>query len=83
MESPEYRRGGFVISTDKSRLDVQNIYDFLSRDSYWAAGRSVETTRKSIEGSLCFGMYDPSGSQAGFARVITDFPTFGWLCEKK
>jgi len=37
--------------------------------------------RRSIENSLCFGLYDPAGVQVGFARVITDCATFGWLCD--
>jgi len=37
--------------------------------------------RRSIENSLCFGLYDPAGMQVGFARVITDCATFGWLCD--
>jgi GNAT superfamily N-acetyltransferase len=81
MEGREYRRDGFLISTDRSRLDVDAIHRFLSRDSYWAVGRSREAVQRSIEGSLCFGVFDPQGKQAGFARVVTDFITFGWLCD--
>jgi len=81
MESREYHRDGYVISTDKSRLDVQAVHGYLSREFYWAAGRTLETVQRSIEGSLCLGLYDPQGRQAGFARVITDSATFGWICD--
>jgi GNAT superfamily N-acetyltransferase len=81
MEIHEYRQDGFLISTDTSRLDLAAIHGFLSRDSYWAVGRPLETTRRSIETSLCFGLFDPQGRQAGFARVVTDFATFAWLCD--
>ena len=65
MESREYNRDGYVISTDKSRLDVQAVHAYLSRESYWAAGRTLETVRRSVEGSLCLGLYDPQGGRQG------------------
>ena len=70
-----------TISTDKSRLDLPLIYQFLSERSYWAKGRSLETVQKSIEHSLCFGAYDEDGNQLGFARVATDYAVFGWLMD--
>ena len=72
---------GYQISTDKSLLDFGIIHGYLSKESYWAVGRSMETVRRSIEGSLCFGLYEAAGRQAGFARGVTDYATFGWLCD--
>ena len=71
--------GRFLISTDRSKLDVDVIHGFLSR-SYWAAGISRETVVRSIENSLCFGVYDNS-SQIGFARVISDFATYAYVAD--
>jgi GNAT superfamily N-acetyltransferase len=68
------------ISTDKARLDIERIHDFLCRSSYWAQGRSMEKVRASVENSLCFGAYDGL-AQVGFARVVTDCATFAWLCD--
>lgn len=70
-----------VISTDKKLLDVTMIHAYLSERSYWAKGRSLETVKKSIENSLCFGLYNPQGKQLGFARVATDFAIFGYLMD--
>jgi len=81
MEVREYHRDGYLISTDRTRLDLPAIHGYLSGASYWAAGRSMETVERSVDNSLCIGMYDPAGRQAGFARVITDFATFGWICD--
>lgn len=72
--------GRFLISTDKSKLDLDVIHGFLSRDSYWATGIPRETVARSIENSLCFGVYD-SASQIGFARVITDFATYAYVAD--
>ena len=71
----------FNISTDKSKLDIATIHDYLSNRSYWAKGRSLETVNTSIENSLCFGMYDELGKQIGFARVATDFALFAYIMD--
>jgi GNAT superfamily N-acetyltransferase len=68
------------ISTDKARLDLGRIHEFLSQQAYWAIGRSYETVARSIASSLCFGLYDGE-EQVGFARVVTDYATFAWLCD--
>jgi GNAT superfamily N-acetyltransferase len=68
------------ISTDRARLDVDLIHRFLSEESYWARGRPREVTERAIAGSLCFGAYDASG-QIGFARVVGDAATFGFLAD--
>jgi N-acetylglutamate synthase-like GNAT family acetyltransferase len=75
----EWHRGPYTISTDRSRLDLEVIHGYLSR-SYWAAGRSLETIRRSIEHSLAFGVYEGE-RQIGFARVITDYATFAYLAD--
>jgi GNAT superfamily N-acetyltransferase len=74
------RRGDFVISTDPALLDVPLIHDFLANRSYWAAGRPREVVRRSLDHSLCFGLYE-RGRQVGLARVVTDRATFAWLCD--
>ncbi len=76
----EHLDADYTISTDKARLDVGLIHGFLSRSSYWAQGRPLEQVRTSLENSLCFGVYEGHG-QVGFARVVTDYATFAWLCD--
>ncbi|WP_319479646.1 GNAT family N-acetyltransferase [uncultured Draconibacterium sp.] len=68
------------ISTDKKRLDIKVIHNYLSNESYWAKGRTLETVQHSIENSLCFGVYIED-RQVGFARVITDYAVFAWLLD--
>jgi GNAT superfamily N-acetyltransferase len=70
-----------MISTDKARLDIPVIHDYLCNRSYWGQGRSIETVRKSIENSLCFGIYANDNQLAGFARVISDFTIFAYLLD--
>ena len=74
----ESRRGEFLISTDPNRLDLDVIYEFLT-NCYWSKGIPREVVARSIEHSLCFGVYDGNGVQVGFARVVSDFATVAYL----
>ena len=74
----ESRHAEFVISTDRTRLDLDAIHQFLT-NCYWAKGIPREVVARSIEQSLCFGVYDGSGAQVGFARVISDFATIAYV----
>jgi len=75
-----WERGDYQISTDRSRLNLDLIHDFLSNQTYWAAGRSLEVVERSIENSLPFGIYQ-GNVQVGFARVVTDYATFAWIAD--
>lgn len=75
-----WKRENFIISTDKTLLDISYIHDYLSTKSYWAQNIPLEVVQKSIEGSICFGVfYTPH--QIGFARVITDQACFAYLAD--
>lgn len=81
-----WKKKDFIISTDKSLLNLDVIYNFLHNESYWAKERPRNIIEKSIENSLlCFGIYkvykDGLKEQVGFARVITDMATFAYLCD--
>lgn len=75
-----WQRDDYLISTDKDRLDIHFIHDFLSNQAYWALGRSFDVVKSSIDHSLNFGVYKKD-QQIGFARVVTDFATFAWLAD--
>ena len=75
-----YQHGDYRVSTDPARLDIGFVHDFLNRSSYWAQGRPVEVVRKSLDRSLCFGVY-AGAEQVGLARVVTDYATFAWVCD--
>jgi len=74
----------FFISTDKSIIDIDTVHHYLCNESYWAKNISLTIVKKTIEGSFCFGVYKKEGTaiiQVGFARVITDKATFGYLAD--
>ncbi|CAH6803163.1 GNAT family N-acetyltransferase [Vibrio splendidus] len=71
---------GFRISTNNDELDLNVIHQFVST-SYWAQGIPKSTLEKAVLNSFCFGMFESSGSQVGFARLITDKATFAYLAD--
>jgi GNAT superfamily N-acetyltransferase len=76
----EWQRGEYTISTDDKRLDLETIYDFVSNQSYWAQGSTLETVKRALNHSLNFGLYH--GKQlVGFGRVVTDYATFAWIAD--
>jgi len=76
-EAREYRKGEFVVSTDRARMDLDVIHGFLT-NCYWAKGIPRDVVTRSIENSLCFGVY-AQGKQIGFARVISDYATYAYI----
>lgn len=75
----EWTKDSFRITTDKSQIDIELVHQFLS-GSYWAAGIPLAVVKKSIEGSLCFSVFEGE-KQIGFARVVSDQATFAYLAD--
>jgi N-acetylglutamate synthase-like GNAT family acetyltransferase len=79
-------KNNYVISTDKSKIDIDYVHGVLSQ-SYWSPGVPVRVVKKAMKGSLCFGIYEndkkalPATRQVGYARMITDKATFGWMAD--
>lgn len=71
----------YFISSDKSKLNVEAIHNFLCHKSYWAKGRSLKRVESSIKHSICFAIYDSNGEMLGFARVVTDHVVFAYLMD--
>lgn len=80
MNDEAFIKSGFLISTDKSLLDMEVIYNYLHTDSYWAKGIPFEKLERSIDNSICFGVYF-NNTQIGFARVVTDKAIFAYLAD--
>ena len=72
---------GYWASDDQALLDTAQVHRWISEESYWAKGRTREVMDAAIRNSLSIGLYRPDGSQAGYARFVTDYATFGWLCD--
>ena len=74
------RVAGYEISTDRDRINVDLVFHFLSEESYWAPGIPRTVVERSIDNSICFGVYR-SEAQVGFARVVTDKATFALVAD--
>ncbi|MGB6152651.1 MAG: GNAT family N-acetyltransferase [Pricia sp.] len=78
MKIVSLQKNEFFISTDRSKLDIDAIHDFLSTKAYWCLNIPKENVEISIKNSLCFGLYE-NNKQIGFARIITDYSTIAYL----
>ena len=56
------------------------VHEYLSKEAYWAIGRELNAIKKSIENSICFGVYI-NEKQVGFGRVVTDHAVFAWVLD--
>lgn len=83
-ETDVWRKSAFFISTDKKQLQLSRIHRFLSQEAYWCLGIPSAVVARSIEDSICFGLYHQDENtihQIGYARLVTDQSTFAWLCD--
>ena len=73
--TPEY-----VITEDPALIDAEVVHRWLSEESYWARGRTLQVVERSMTNSICLGaLHD--GRLVGIARVVSDMATFAWLCD--
>ncbi len=75
----EWEKDGCFISDDRNRMDLGRIQELL-RQTYWAADRTKEIISRTMDMSLCLGLY-MDGEMVGFARVVTDKTVFTWICD--
>jgi GNAT superfamily N-acetyltransferase len=80
MNDESFIKKGFLISPEKNLLDIDVIHHYLSVESYWAKGITKDRIQRSIDNSICFGVYH-NKKQIGFARVITDKATFAYIAD--
>ena len=74
-------RDGYVLTTEKDRVDVDRVHRWLSQEAYWALGRPREVVEKTIDASWVWSVLAPDGEQVAFARAVTDALTFAWICD--
>jgi GNAT superfamily N-acetyltransferase len=71
---------GYALSHDQDRLQLSVIHGFLST-SYWSPGIPLFLVERAVSNSLAVGAYSESGEQVGFARLVTDRASFGYLAD--
>jgi GNAT superfamily N-acetyltransferase len=80
LDSTDSERPDFFVSFEKRLLQPEVIHAFLTA-SYWSPGISRDIVDTAISNSLTVGAFDQGGTQIGFARLVTDFATFGYLAD--
>lgn len=71
---------GYTITTDKNLMVRGDVHQWLSEEAYWCLGIPYETVMLLIDHSYCVGVI-MDGKQVGFARLVTDYCTFGYLAD--
>ncbi|MBA3724905.1 MAG: GNAT family N-acetyltransferase [Armatimonadetes bacterium] len=71
--------GEYAISCEPARIDLDAVEELLCQ-TYWAKNRPREVIEKSLQNSIVFGAF-LDGKQVALARVVTDYATFGWVCD--
>ncbi|KAK2041736.1 acetyltransferase [Colletotrichum somersetense] len=91
--SKQWYRDDYLISTDRSLLDLDAINDAFGSEMLWWTTRVPEAAlRRLVDNSLCLGVYklpaataDIAGKKGpalvGLARVVTDYVTIGYLAD--
>ncbi|SFC27044.1 Acetyltransferase (GNAT) family protein [Flagellimonas taeanensis] len=70
----------FYISEDKQKLDIEKVHKEI-KATYWGGYRSQEETIRTIENTICFGLFNSDDEQIGFARLLTDSVVFAYLMD--
>lgn len=77
----EWTRNGYTMSSDRTRIDMDVVFDFISNQSYWAQGVSRDRVERTVNGSLVLGIYTEAGEMIGFGRAVTDCASFAYLMD--
>lgn len=80
LQPTTIQHNGYTITSDKSLLQLSAIHKWLSEESYWAKGVPIDIVQQSVHNSFAIGILKDD-EQVGFARVVTDYTTFGYLAD--
>lgn len=69
----------YYISDDPGDVNIAALKQLLST-SYWASDRSTDVIKRTIKNSICFSVHT-GNEQIAFARVVTDYATFGYIAD--
>jgi GNAT superfamily N-acetyltransferase len=76
----EIVNGEFTISTDRAKLDMGFIHEYLAKKLYWVPGIPLEKVVTAADHSLNFGVYHGDRT-IGYARIVTDYARVAYLAD--
>ena len=56
-------RDGYVLTTDRDRVDVETVHRWLSQDAYWSLGRPREVVEATVRTCDVWSVFAPDGAQ--------------------
>jgi len=71
---------GYTVTDDPARVDLAVVHAYLTR-SYWSPGIARDVVERAMRHSMPFALLAPDGAQVGYARVVTDRTSFGYLAD--
>jgi GNAT superfamily N-acetyltransferase len=78
--TPRPLPAGYRLSLQHADLQVDAIHAYLTQ-SYWSPGILRERVAEAARNSLVASVFSPDGAQVGYARLISDRATFGYLAD--
>ena len=80
-QTVNWQQNGYTLTTDERLIDRQVVYEYLNKESYWAQNIPMQIVQRSLDHSLCFGVFNEEKAMIGFARVVSDYATFATLAD--
>jgi GNAT superfamily N-acetyltransferase len=80
MGNTTIEHNGYVITTDKSLMNLTDIHKWLSTEAYWCKHIPFDVVKTAFDNSFCVGVIK-DGKQVGYGRFITDYATFAYLAD--
>jgi ribosomal protein S18 acetylase RimI-like enzyme len=75
----ELRRGQYLITTDRHRIDLDGALALLS-DTHWGGSLTRDVLARAVANSLAFGLLEHD-RVVGFGRAVTDLATYAYLTD--
>jgi GNAT superfamily N-acetyltransferase len=71
----------YTIKLGPGSMRLDEVHAMLAA-SYWSPRIRKDLVAKAMGASVVVGAFDDAtGTQVGYARVVTDHATFAWLCD--
>jgi GNAT superfamily N-acetyltransferase len=80
MQHTNISHGNYLITTDKSKMHLADIHEWLSTEAYWSKGVPYHIVEQAFNHSFCIGILH-QGHQVGYARLMTDYAVFAYLAD--
>jgi len=76
----DWSKGCYRVTDNQDCIDTDFVKSAL-KTTYWAQDRPWSLVEKSISHSLLLSVFADTGEQVGFARIVSDYSCFAWICD--